>query len=139
MRNKIPPYKAKTLQTGNYVYGFYIEKPDNSLDSQKLSYYICCNDSDGYHEYEVDSNTLCEFTGLFNYKNIPLYENDLIRNYMSSTIYKIQKECDTPGGCWFNTGYILQEVNTDDYITFEDTIPDIDYDDCICVDVINQN
>ena len=91
MRNKIPPYKAKTLQTGNYVYGFYIEKPDNSLDSQKLSYYICCNDSDGYHEYEVDSNTLCEFTGLFNYKNIPLYENDLIRNYMSSTIYKIQK------------------------------------------------
>ena len=135
--NKIPPYKAKTLHMGDWVFGFYVERPITPFFPQDICYYIVFNDDNGYHEYKVDPNTLCEFTGLVTYNNTPLYENDLVRNY-TGNIYCVQKECNTPGGCWFNTGYILQEVDTDDYITFEDTIPDIEYNNEIQLDVISE-
>lgn len=82
--------------------------------------------------HEVFPNSVGWFTGLYTASKRKLWSGDIVR--FGNALYVVQRECDTPGGYWAETGYILKRIGGSDYMSFTDTIDD--YYNEICVEVV---
>ena len=49
-------------------------------------------------------------------------------------IYEVRKEYDCPGGCWCNSAFILDGIDFDGFMSFEDTV--YEYTNEICVEIV---
>lgn len=76
-------FKAKRLDNGEWVEGYYFKSFD--AYSEKEQHWItenrCC--FYGFYEgfsdpYEIDQNTLCQFTGLTDKDGDKIWENDIV-------------------------------------------------------------
>ena len=67
-------FKAKRIDTGNWIEGFYCEWYDFKCNKQ---YQIIS--SVGHHN-DIDKKTLCQFTGMFDKKNNRIWENDIVES-----------------------------------------------------------
>lgn len=74
--------KAKEIDTGEWIYGYYLIASYYLDDTVK--HIIFTSDTEIYPRnefigwYEVDPNTVCRYTGFNDKYNMPIFENDLI-------------------------------------------------------------
>lgn len=66
-------FRAKRLDNGEWVYGY--------LDCYNGVYSIVNNDG----EYEVDENTIGEFTGVYDRNNKRIFEGDIVHEQLFNT------------------------------------------------------
>lgn len=87
--NREIKFKAKRLDNGEWVCGFFYQENDNTYiiaDCQKDS------PLNRNIPYKIDPNTVCQFTGGVDNDGKELYENDIISYYKSiyyNGLYKI--------------------------------------------------
>ena len=127
-------YKAKQIDTYQWIYGSllylngipYIVPDDGNINNLA--------------QYEVEETTICEHTGLYNHGEEDIWEHDYVKiSYQycdgaDDEVYEVRKEYDCPGGCWAQSGFILDRVGADDFMSFEDTIDT--YSNEICVQIV---
>ena len=78
--------RAKSLDTGEWVYGYYVSTTDPLLDC--AYHYILSQEYnsdtgllDSFISWRrVDPNTVCRYTGMEDKNGTPIYENDCIGN-----------------------------------------------------------
>lgn len=80
----------------------------------------------------VDPETVGQYTGLENMNGVKIFDGDIVMFHEKK--YIVRREDEIPGGYWWSTAYILQEVGVDDYLSFEETVDE--YCNEICVEVI---
>lgn len=62
-------FRGKTTQ-GEWVYGYYIVQPMSTGGTAPFIF-------DGEYEYEIDPETVGQYTGLYDVKKNPIYEGDI--------------------------------------------------------------
>lgn len=76
-------FKAKRKDNGEWVEGYY--RADTDLDIHFIcgwNYYLSENGLEREpFEYEIDVNTLCQFTGLYDKNDNRIWENDIIKTF----------------------------------------------------------
>lgn len=100
-------FKAKRNDTGNWIEGFYCEWSDFKGNKQ---YQIIS--SVGHHN-DIDKDTLCQFTGMYDKEKNRIWENDIIEsknihhNYLgTSVVERLSNKKD-----WNYNGFILRYVD----------------------------
>lgn len=80
-------FRGKKLSNGDWVYGCLIQYPDGSQficvykDPTKLLYMT---------DFEVDPDTVCEYTGLKDHNKEKIFEGDKVRIYPDDEIGTIE-------------------------------------------------
>ena len=69
-------FKAKRLDNGKWVEGYYIKRPNDPAGEK---HYIATVGNCQW--YEIDPNTLCQFTGLTDKDGDKIWENDIVDVY----------------------------------------------------------
>lgn len=121
-------FRGKRKDNGEWVYGnhlfddvsgkHYIVPFGNITESEKVGQDGCCY----CVGFEVIPSTVEQYTGLTDKNGKKIFEGDIIR--FDENLYTVQRECDTPGGYWAETGYILKHIGWSDYMSFTSTIDD---------------
>lgn len=121
-------FRGKKIDNGEWVYGnhlfddvsgkHYIIPFGNITESEKVGQDGCCY----CVGFEVIPETVGQYTGLNDKNGKKIFEEDIIR--FDENLYTVQLECDTPGGYWAETGYILKHIGWSDYTSFTSTIDD---------------
>ncbi len=95
-------FKAKRKDNGEWVEGYY--RADTDLDIHFIcgwNYYLSENGLEREpFEYEIDPDTLCQYTGLTDKNDKRIWENDIIRTFENDskdTLINIVKFID---GCF---------------------------------------
>lgn len=127
-------YRGKRKDTGERVEGYLIKGNRTYIVTADAVNYMVVSASclACVQLVEVDPETVDEFTGLFVLGTQKIFERDIVR--FNEANYVVQRECDTPGGYWAETGFILKRIGWSDYLSFTDTIDE--YHNEICVQII---
>ena len=95
-------FKAKRKDNGEWVDGYY--RADTDLDIHFIcgwNYYLSENGLEREpFEYEIDPDTLCQYTGLTDKNDKRIWENDIVRTFENDskdTLINIVKFID---GCF---------------------------------------
>lgn len=69
-------YKAKRLDNGEWIEGYYWQ---NGCGNHFIRTILDC-DKIVIQDYEIDPETLCEFTGLYDENKNMIYEHDVVQD-----------------------------------------------------------
>lgn len=92
-------FKAKRVEGGNWVCGALIHHPYGTC--------IGSVDNDGLHELYIDSDTICQCTGLTDKNGKQIWESDIIHIGDKSIPYIVE---------WHDTGFKGKAVHAMDMI-----------------------
>lgn len=145
-------FRAKRIDNGEWVEGFYSQLPKPSLGAtiitngdlcaEDVSDYIIVNQckqhsnfSNGYpleivecEYYEIDSETLCQYTELKDNNGNRIWENDIIKHEISCTIGTVK---------WYQEDYAGWCV--DDIVIDEQQFTDEMWSECEAIGNIFDN
>ena len=123
-------FRGKRKDNGECVYGNLIKRKIWASEFYVIR--VEDNGFDSYVEYEVIPETVGEFTGLVNVGGRKIFEGDIAQ--WENRRFVVRRECDTLGGSWSDTAYILDEIGVSGGMSFEDTIDELNCE--ICVEII---
>ena len=105
-------FKAKRLDNGEWVEGYYFQRPNDPTGEKHYIVTVCkCQ------WYEIDPNTLCQFTGLTDKDGNKIWENDIV---------------DVSGCWWASTDITRHLVEWNETLTgFSPFFVDYNSDCCI--------
>lgn len=108
-------FKAKRIYDGKWVEGYYTECRGKTFVGIDISigidmFEVFCTPVIGW--FEVDPETLCEFTGRCDKYGNKIWENDIVKTV--SDIYAQVKFG------LYTTGFVLKECNQGFYVDFSD-------------------
>ena len=115
-------FRAKRKNNGEWVEGSYHHQTDYYGDLCDTHYIINGNvtDTEGYGEhYEIDPETLCQFTGMVDKNGRRIWENDIIKHEISDTIGVVK---------WYHEDYVGWYV--DDVVVDEQQFTDEMWNEC---------
>lgn len=70
-------FRGKKIDNGEWTYGFYFE---HSIDGQKQSYIKYQTFDEGFVTNEVDVNTVGQYTGIKDDKDVKIFEGDIVES-----------------------------------------------------------
>lgn len=82
-------FKAKRIDNGEWVQGYFVK----SNEKIATSVIITCIDStfpEMWPIYEVDENTICQYTGLTDKNGNKIWENDIVKYHFGDDIAEIK-------------------------------------------------
>lgn len=102
-------FKAKRIDNGEWVEGFYIKKYDGTGKSR---HYIYISKGCIVWEYaEVDANTICQYTGLTDKYGNKIWENNVVKRYNANgDEWKISKIVWADHS--LNMGWCIEDVKS---------------------------
>ena len=79
-------FKAKRLDNGGWVEGYFYEENGNTyiIENRQKESMLNRNVT-----YEVDSETVCQFTGAKDCDGTSIYEHDLLRSEKTDSTYEV--------------------------------------------------
>ena len=114
-------FKAKRVDNGEWVDGYLF---DNGFDGEEKKYFIggliiekyngtACDEWDitGIDFYEIDPETLCQFTGLCDKNGKKIWENDILMAHLDE-YYPEDATYETVE--WGVAGWVLHETGSTD-------------------------
>lgn len=98
-------FRAKRIDNGEWVSGYYIYDYahnahfifknqlvcPNCINDRRIDYSIC--------DYEIDPDTLCQYTGLTDKNGNLIWENDIVEDKRFKELYKVVFR--TKDGGWY--------------------------------------
>lgn len=97
-------FKAKQIDNGEWVEGYYLRKYD--LLEKEVHFIFSTDKHNTWRCVEIDSETLCQFTGLTDKNGKRIWENDILKAHLDDdypedvTFEKVE---------WNNFGWTLHE------------------------------
>ena len=114
-------FKAKRVDNGEWVDGYLF---DNGFDGEEKKYFIggliiekyngtACDEWDitGIDFYEIDPETLCQFTGLCDKNGKKIWENDILMAHLDES-YPEDVTYETVE--WNVAGWVIHEAGSTD-------------------------
>ena len=78
--------RAKCVDTGKWVYGYYVAVPDEYTHGKEINHaiftssceHVCYGEYKDYGWHEVDPKTVCRCTGVLDVKDKYIFEHDIV-------------------------------------------------------------
>lgn len=90
-------FKAKTTDTKKWVKGQYCYINNLYVEDGEPKKHLICNGTNVFN-WEVDPETVCEYTGQTDKETNKIFENDLViwpaEDYCEGTVFKVEWDSD---------------------------------------------
>lgn len=104
-------FKAKKWDNGEWIEGYFVKIKDVTEHNLILTGELSKGAYTDFIGYEVDPETLCQFTGLTDKNGKKIWENDILMAHLDES-YPEDVTCETIE--WGFAGWVTHETNSVD-------------------------